>query len=1512
MALSIKHKLISMVLLVLLCALALGSVSFWGLNKQGKLFQNVAVDVQGVLEKTGELNRNLRETAKNSSEMGNMAVQLGNEFKGVQHLINDSDIFFRKQRRENILAVSAMALQLLERRIESAKFLADAAVKSTDVRKSVAGFYIASAEEAGLDVLEKIGSISPYEDQGIFNDFVGSLVSSANANFYVVLGLSGDYRAKGIYSNEEILFDADFSNSHLFKSAMLENRLTKGLDHIGDMLFIGSAGFLKTVYARDIGMLVCGYWIDQSMLRFLSEDLKASLVLFMANGQGAAKYSTLVDMDNDVVSDITLPVGLLNEFNEKLSLLHSKAESAGTIVDGRHAQKDLIVVKEIEVGRLNYVMAYQGLLSDDGILLGVLGIARDITGVIARQGEIIQKAELAVSKVNEIESSRLIIAGENIKSLEKAMQLIDSTDRAEAQLKRSLKSAGSVASNTRFVTMIALMIALAVGISIAYMVDQTIIEPLKQVVYHLKKVSDGDLTGEPDIKEGTLKRKDEVGILANVLITLISNLSETVKVAERVAGGELDVKVKILSKKDSLGKALTVMIRNLVKMTRESTKEDWLKTGQNQLNEVMRGEQDIIALSQNILNYLAGYLTLQIGAFYLADSKQTFKLTSSFAYTKRGNIQTEFQLGEGLIGQAALERKSILYTRIPADYHQMMINYGMGEFIPSSVFVLPLVHENQVMGILSFGTTGNFSDMETELLDKVAENIAVNLNSAVARVNMKKLLEKTQAQSRELKARQNELKAANSELEKQTEVLKKSESRLLEQQEELQLQQEELQTSNEEMEEKTEMLENQKAEIEKKNLILVEKQREVKEKASQLELATKYKSEFLSNMSHELRTPLNSMLLLAKMLSENEEENMTDDQVDSAQSIHRSGQTLLRLINDILDLSKIEARKVELSISKVKIDSLVSGLKNEFGYVARDKGLEFHAVIEEGLPDLIVTDEQRLEQIIRNLLGNALKFTANGSVSLRVGRPAPGTRLYRKDLDCNHLIAFSVEDTGYGIAEDKLNLIFEAFKQVDGSISRRHGGTGLGLSISKELALYIGGELGVKSTLGKGSVFTLYIPDNFQSASLMDAGKIKSKPSGKGVIPDAAVENGKAVSLGKPEIIRHPDTRKMLIIEDDNEFAAILAGFFRKNGYESVIASDGESGIKYVIEEKPTAVILDIGLPGIDGWTVLNELKNNPDTRHIPVHIMSAYDNIREGLQKGAVGYLTKPISTKEIGAALDKIEAVLESEVKELLVVEDDSELRETILKLMGTNDINTTAIGTGKEALELLALRKFDCMILDLGLPDISGFDLLEKITETFSAEKTPIIIYTGRDLTKEEAEKLERYSSSIVLKSAVSLDRLLDETALFMHRIESDMPETQQKMIQKLRDKESVLTGKKVLIVDDDMRNAFALKKFLKTKGMSVMIADNGQKALELMNEGLKPDIILMDIMMPVMDGYETMKKIRKERKLRDIPILALTAKAMESDREACIKSGANDYLSKPVDVAKLLSMLRVWLY
>jgi tubulin-specific chaperone A len=963
------------------------------------------------------------------------------------------------------------------------------------------------------------------------------------------------------------------------------------------------------------------------------------------------------------------------------------------------------------------------------------------------------------------------------------------------------------------------------------------------------------------------------------------------------------------------------MLTSLKGSEQKNETQDWLKTGQTQLNDKMRGEQEIVTVCRNIITYLAHYLNAQIGAIYLAvEESHHLHLFSSYAFTKRKNIPNTFDFGEGLVGQAALEKKVIHLIDIPDDY--IVVSSGLGETPPRNILVLPFILEDKVIGVIELGALEVFGDLQIEFLEQVTEPVAIAVKAAQNRLQMQELLDKTQAQSEALQNQQEELKASNEELEQQTQELEQQTQELEQQterlkssEEELQAQHEELEQTNTQLEEKTVKLEEQKEQLEKTSV-------EVQEKSRDLELSNKYKSEFLSNMSHELRTPLNSLLILSKLLMENDEGNLTAEQIESAKVIYEGGTELLSLINEILDLAKIEAGKMNVSVDDVSVHHLVEDIEKQFGHVAQEKGLELKTHIQDGLPEFIRTDSMRAKQILKNLLSNAFKFTDEGSVTVSISRPNETTNLSYSGLDYREAVAFAVSDTGVGIPKKKQKMIFHAFQQAEGTIDRKYGGTGLGLSISREISRILGGEIQLASEEGIGSMFTLYLPEKIEGSFTEDINSRADEKESRKKQVAKKEDTNKDIQLGK-EII--PDDRSniaeddkvVLIIEDDARFAKILADISHKKDFKCLVAGDGETGLKFAGHYKPEAIILDVGLPGKDGFDVIDELKDNPATRHIPVHFISAQDEPQsqtKALSMGAIGYTTKPASTEQLNDVFNHIQEFLSSDVKKLLIAEDDTNTRESIVKLIGSShDIEIAAVGTGQEAYDLLKTEKFDCMVLDLGLPDMTGFELLSKMKNNDDiSTKPPVVIYSGKDLSRDETTELREYAGSVIVKGAESPARLLDETSLFLHQVESSLPPEQQRMIRMAHDKESILQGKNILIVDDDMRNVFALSHALTSKGMTVLRAENGQKALEVLEANQNIDIVLMDIMMPVMDGYETIKKIREQEKYWKLPILALTAKAMKGDREKCIEAGANDYLAKPVDIEKVFSMLRVWLY
>ncbi|MFV0350349.1 MAG: response regulator [Halodesulfovibrio sp.] len=1023
--------------------------------------------------------------------------------------------------------------------------------------------------------------------------------------------------------------------------------------------------------------------------------------------------------------------------------------------------------------------------------------------------------------------------------------------------------------------------------------------------------------------------------------------------AKAISEGDLHTSLA-LDQKDELGelaKALNAMAQNLRDMA-------WLQSGKEGLDDEMRGEHETDDLARLAITYFTSHLDAQLGAIYLNEDDK-LRLRASYAFSDRNGNFNSFALGEGMVGQAALEQKTIVFSNVHPEKTNPVpgVNYGAGEVTPSDFMAIPVVFEEMLLGVVLIGSLQPFTQLQRQFVEQNIANVAIMLNAARSRQLIRELFEQAQRQQEdlrianveledqtralqesqaELQAQQEELRVTNEELEEQTKALRESEA-------ELQAQQEELRVTNEELEERTKALQEQKEAIRTKNAELVKAQDVVRQKAKDLEIASKYKSEFLANMSHELRTPLNSILILSQLFANNRDGNLSERQIDSAKAIHSAGSDLLTLINEILDLSKIEAGKVELMVENVPVDHIVGDLQRLFTNVAEDKGLDFRISVSGNAPQNITTDSQRLQQVLRNLLTNAFKFTHKGSVSLDIMRPAPAG-----EGSDDQRIAFIVRDEGIGIAREKQEAIFQAFQQADGGTSRKYGGTGLGLSISRELVKLLGGTISLHSEEGKGSAFTVILPETYRAPAEDDFAEVSATAAAPAAAPAPAavpqqrstpsqtLECNPALDLvavsgpGKPVPDKNvmppcesgyleddrkdikPDSRSLLIIEDNLEFARIMRDFARERGFKCLVAGDGETGLHYADYYKPSAIILDIGLPGIDGWTVMERLKDNPDLRHIPVHFMSAADSSLDAMRMGAIGYLTKPVSMEKIEEAFSKLEHVISKPVSKLLLVEDDPIQRKSIQELIGNGDVHTTAVSTGAEAFRELENGGYDCMILDLGLEDMSGFDLLEQIRQSETSVRVPVIIYTGRDLTREEEKQLNRYAETIIIKGVKSPERLLDESALFLHRVEANLPEEKRRMLKQVHDKEAVLTSKTVLLVDDDMRNVFALSSLLEEKQMQVIIARNGQECLDKLNEGLRPNAVLMDIMMPVMDGYEAMREIRKQRAFAKLPIIALTAKAMKGDRSKCIEAGASDYLAKPVDTEKLLSMLRVWLY
>lgn len=1016
-------------------------------------------------------------------------------------------------------------------------------------------------------------------------------------------------------------------------------------------------------------------------------------------------------------------------------------------------------------------------------------------------------------------------------------------------------------------------------------------------------------------------------ILALIGFVLTRHISVPLKqvsdMAEKMADGDLLVSLPDSDRQDEIGvltRTFNQMIVNLQNTNKKNDEQNWLKSNLAEFTQMLQGHRNLETASRLILSNLAPLVGASQGVFYFMDSidnEPVLKLLSTYAYKERKNLANQFRLGEGLVGQCALEKQRILLTEVPNDY--IRISSGLGEAPPLNIIVLPILFETQVSAVIELASFGSFSHLHLTFLEQLSEILGVFLNNIASQLQTQQLLEESVALTEELQNQQEELQQSNQRLEEQAHELEESQFLVKQSNEELQ-------QLNEELEEKAELLEVQNREVARKNQEVERARQSLEQKAEQLELSSKYKSEFLANMSHELRTPLNSLLILARLLADNSLNNLTDKQVEYSRTIYSAGTDLLELINDILDLAKIESGTMSLDIEQIVLADLETSLEQTFRQVAHNKELSFTIERDEKLPSTIYNDCKRLQQVLKNLLANAFKFTEQGGVKLQIGI---ATKAGEGD---NPMIAFAVSDTGIGIPDEKQKIIFEAFQQADGTTSRKYGGTGLGLSISRELAQVLGGRIEIVSQPGQGSTFTVYLPRRHEGkdknsltpspsgpiSSMRAASLIKEVPIVENRLTTVDISPSPKVFVSLPndipddrEIIQ-PGDRILLIIEDDDKFARILLDMAREQGFKTVVALQSKQGLALAQEFKPDAIMLDIHMPEMDGWTVLDRLKHKPDTRHIPVHILSVDERQQRGLQLGAITYLQKPVSPEALTQVLTEIKGFIERQVKNLLIVEDDPVQAQSIIELIGNGDVHSTAVGTGAEALSILRSHHFDCMVLDLGLPDMSGFTLIEQIKQEPRLLKLPIIVYTGKELSRQEETQLRGLAETIIIKNVRSPERLLDETALFLHRVQANLPPPKRQMLEQLHQNDPVLANRTILIVDDDLRNIFALTSFLESYQMQVLFAENGRDGIEKLQTNPEINIVLMDIMMPEMDGYETTRAIRQQQKFRSLPIIALTAKAMPGDREKCIEAGASDYITKPVDTEQLLSLLRVWLY
>jgi signal transduction histidine kinase/DNA-binding response OmpR family regulator/HAMP domain-containing protein len=1005
---------------------------------------------------------------------------------------------------------------------------------------------------------------------------------------------------------------------------------------------------------------------------------------------------------------------------------------------------------------------------------------------------------------------------------------------------------------------------------------------------------EGKLGGQASVPgaAGTWKDlTDNVNQLAANLTTQVRAIAE---VATAVTKGDLTRSIAVAAQGEvaALKDNINEMIRNLKDTTLKNAEQDWLKTNLAKFSRMLQGQKDLLTVGRLILSELAPVVSAQQGVFYIMEGPKSddplLKLLASYAYKDRKNIDNKFKLGEGIVGQCALEKEKILLTNVPSDYVQ--ITSGLGEAKPLNIIVLPIIFEGQVKAVMELASFDRFNPTHEQFLDQLTESIGIVLNTIEANMRTENLLKQSQSLARELQS-----------------------------------QQEELQQTNAELEEKAKLLAEQNVEVERKNKEVEQARQALEEKAKQLALTSKYKSEFLANMSHELRTPLNSLLILSDQLSKNAEGNLTGRQVEFSRTIHSSGNDLLTLINDILDLSKIESGTVIVDVGEVPFKDLADYVERSFRHVAENKKLGFSVHVDPDVPRSMHTDAKRLQQVIKNLLSNAFKFTETGSVAMDVRTAREGWNTDNETLNkAKTVIAISVTDSGIGIPAEKQHIIFEAFQQADGSTSRKYGGTGLGLAISREIAGMLGGDIKLSSTPGEGSTFTLYLPPSYT---------IKS-PRHQATVIRPAVNN--SPTLAQPEPLETPapagapsdcddDSNSLglgdnvlLIVENDAHFARYLVDVTRENGYKAVVAARGADALRLARELLPASITLDINLPDIDGWRVLDRLKDDPATRHIPVHLVTTEEDRERGLRMGAMGVLTKPLRTREaLDAAFSSIKAFSAPRERHVLLIEAAEAQRARLSEIVGGEGIRIVPVGTAADAMaavreEANAGRSVSLVVTTLELPDKSGFELIDELADQPSLKDVPIIVYSPKDVSKKEELQLKRLGQTMALKDVRSPERLLDEAALFLHRPLSELPEFKRQAIERLHDTNAQLADKRVLVVDDDIRNIFAMTSLLEPYKMQIQSAETGREAIEILQRTPDLDVVLMDIMMPDMDGYDTMRAVRKLAKFRALPIIALTAKAMKGDREKCIEAGASDYISKPVDTEQLLALLRVWLH
>ena len=994
---------------------------------------------------------------------------------------------------------------------------------------------------------------------------------------------------------------------------------------------------------------------------------------------------------------------------------------------------------------------------------------------------------------------------------------------------------------------------------------------------------EGRLGGQANVPGASGTWKDLTGNVNLLADNLTNQVRAIAEVATAVTKGDLtrSIQVEASGEVAELKDNINTMIDNLRLTTDRNTEQDWLKTNLARFTGMLQGQRDLTTVGRMLLSELAPLVNAQQGVIYQvgAEDSSDMVLLSAFADHGEDGHRQRLQVGEGLVGQCASEKRRMLITDLPEN--TVPIRSGLFEAVPRNVIVLPVLFEDRAKAVIELASLNVFTASHLAFLEQLTASIGIVLNSIEATMQTEGLLKQSQQLATEL-----------------------------------QTQQKELQQTNEQLAQKAQQLAEQNVEVERKNQEIEQARRALEEKAKELALTSKYKSEFLANMSHELRTPLNSILVLGQQLGDNADKNLTPKQVEFARTIHGAGTDLLNLISDILDLSKIESGTVSVDAEEVFFTSLIETVARPFRHEAENRRLTFEVQSDPHLARSLVTDSKRLQQVLKNLLSNAFKFTEQGSVRLSVSLAERGWSEDHPILSgAAAVVAFEVSDTGIGIPTEKQRIIFEAFQQADAGTSRKYGGTGLGLAISRELASLLGGEIQLRSASGKGSTFTLYLPQTYVGPSTPNISVLEGKaaPSTSPLkLSSMAVTEMPVEHIADDRNNLQQDDAVLLIVEDDPHYAHVLCDLSRDKGFKVLVAMRGAEALALAREFHPTAISLDVFLPDMLGWTVLNHLKQDPATRHIPVQMLTLDEDRSHGLARGAFAFVTKPTTPEGLETALTRIKDYAAPRRKRLLVVEDNPAEQLSIRELLGYDDIDVSVAATGAEAIETLTEQPFDCVVLDLRLPDMSGFEVLERLRDTPSLGDLPVVVFTGKELSPEEDARLHTLARSVVVKGVESPERLLDETALFLHRVVADLPQEKQKMLDRLHSSDDALVGKKVLVVDDDIRNIFALSSVLERRGMTVLTAGTGREAVKTLESTPDVAIVLMDIMMPEMDGYETMQVIRQNPSLRRLPIIALTAKAMKGDREKCLEAGASEYLAKPVNTEQLLSALRMWLH